>query len=111
MFVVIIMALASTRPVLRFAENALEFLCSSLVKRHPAAWWLSILIVAPILGSFITEPGAMTIAAMLLAKKFYKLKPSPKLAYGTLGLVVCQYFSWWCVDQLCGSSRVDGGWP
>lgn len=86
MFVVIIMALASTRPVLRFAENALSFF-ARFGKETPAAWWLSILIVAPILGSFITEPGAMTIAAMLLAKKFYKLKPSPRLAYGTLGLL------------------------
>ena len=86
MFVVIIMALASTRPVLRFAENALSFF-ARFGRETPAAWWLSILIVAPILGSFITEPGAMTIAAMLLAKKFYKLKPSPVLAYGTLGLL------------------------
>lgn len=86
MFVVVIMALASTRPVLRFAENALSFF-ARFGKETPAAWWLSLLIVAPILGSFITEPGAMTIAAMLLAKKFYKLKPSPKLAYGTLGLL------------------------
>ncbi|MBK1829381.1 putative Na+/H+ antiporter [Verrucomicrobiaceae bacterium R5-34] len=86
MFVVIIMALASTRPVLRFAESALSFF-AKWGKETPSAWWLSILIVAPILGSFITEPGAMTIAAMLLAKKFYKLKPSPKLAYGTLGLL------------------------
>ena len=39
------------------------------------------------LGSFITEPGAMTIGAMLLAKKFYKLKPSPMFAYATLGLL------------------------
>ena len=86
LFVVIIMALASTRPVLRFAENALSFF-AKWGKETPSAWWLSILVVAPILGSFITEPGAMTIAAMLLAKKFYKLKPSPKLAYGTLGLL------------------------
>ncbi|MGB0992512.1 MAG: putative Na+/H+ antiporter [Akkermansiaceae bacterium] len=86
MFVVIIMALASTRPVLRFAENCLSFF-AKWGRETPSAWWLSILIVAPILGSFITEPGAMTIAAMLLAKKFYKLKPSPKLAYGTLGLL------------------------
>jgi Na+/H+ antiporter NhaD/arsenite permease-like protein len=45
------------------------------------------MIVAPMLGSLITEPGAMTIAAMLLAKKFYKLKPSPMFAYATLGLL------------------------
>jgi hypothetical protein len=85
-FVVIIMALASTRPVLNFAEDCLSFF-ARFGKHTPSAWWLSIMIVAPILGSFITEPGAMTIAAMLLAKKFYRLKPSPKFAYATLGLL------------------------
>jgi len=86
MFVVVIMALASTRPVLRFAESVLRFF-ARFGKESPAAWWLSILTLAPILGSFITEPGAMTIAAMLLARKFYRLKPSPRFAYGTLGLL------------------------
>ncbi|MEM1084145.1 MAG: putative Na+/H+ antiporter [Verrucomicrobiota bacterium] len=86
MFVVVIMALASTRPVLNFAEDCLSFF-AKFGGKTPTAWWLSILIVAPILGSFITEPGAMTIAAMLLAKKFYCLKPSPKFAYATLGLL------------------------
>ncbi|MFD0895147.1 putative Na+/H+ antiporter [Luteolibacter ambystomatis] len=86
LFVVIIMALASTRPVLRFAESCLR-LFARLGKETPAAWWLSILVIAPILGSFITEPGAMTIAAMLLGRKFYRLKPRPLFAYGTLGLL------------------------
>ena len=86
LFVVIIMALASTRPVLRFAEVCLCFF-ARFGKETPAAWWLSLLIIGPLLGSFITEPGAMTICAMLLAKKFYKLKPSPLFAYATLGLL------------------------
>jgi hypothetical protein len=86
LFVVIIMALASTRPVLRFAESCLRFF-ANFGKETPAAWWLSILIIGPLLGSFITEPGAMTICAMLLAKKFYRLKPSPVFAYATLGLL------------------------
>ncbi len=86
LFVVVIMAIAASRPVLRFAERVMS-VAASLGKGSPAAWWLSVLIIAPILGSFITEPAAMTIAAMLLAKKFYKLKPSPGLAYGTIGLL------------------------
>ena len=86
LFVVVIMALASTRPVLRFAEACLRFF-AKWGHETPAAWWLSIMIVGPILGSFITEPGAMTIAAMLLAKKFYSLKPSALFSYATLGLL------------------------
>jgi hypothetical protein len=53
----------------------------------PAAWWLAILIVGPLLGSLITEPAAMTICALLLARQFYDLEPSPRLKYATLGLL------------------------
>ena len=86
MFVVVIMAVASTRPVLRLAEQGLRTV-ASLGRESPGAWWLSILIIAPVLGSFITEPAAMTIAALLLARQFYEHKPSPKLCYATLGLL------------------------
>lgn len=85
-FVVIIMTLASTRPVLKLAERCLKCF-AQIGKGTPVAWWLSILIVAPLLGSFITEPAAMTIAALLLASQFYALKPSTRLKYGTIGLL------------------------
>ena len=85
-FVVIIMALASTRPVMRLAEQSLR-LVASLGGGRPVAWWFSILTIAPLLGSFITEPAAMTIAALLLAKQFYALQPSAQLRYATLGLL------------------------
>ncbi len=86
MFVVIIMALASTRPVLRLAEQCLR-LVAALGRERPVAWWLAILTLAPLMGSFMTEPAAMTIAALLLAKQFYALKPSLRLKYATLGLL------------------------
>jgi len=86
MFVVIIMAIASSRPVIQVAENVLQ-LVASIGKRTPQAWWLSILIVAPLLGSFITEPAAMTIAALLIGHQFYLLEPSAKFKYATLGLL------------------------
>jgi hypothetical protein len=86
MFVVIIMALASTRPVMRLAEQSLR-LVAALGGRRPVAWWFSILTIAPLLGSLITEPAAMTIAALLLAKQFYELKPGLRLRYATLGLL------------------------
>ncbi|MEJ1974526.1 MAG: putative Na+/H+ antiporter [Lacunisphaera sp.] len=85
-FVVVIMALASTRPVLTLAENCLR-LVANLGGGRPWAWWLSILVIAPILGSFVTEPAAMTIAALLLARQFFALKPSVKLKYATIGLL------------------------
>jgi hypothetical protein len=85
-FVVIIMAIASSRPVIQIAETAMRGV-ASLGKQSPAAWWLTILIIAPLLGSFITEPAAMTIAALLLGRQFYVLDPSKSFKYATLGLL------------------------
>ncbi len=85
-FVILIMGIAGTKPILQFAEAILKRV-AYLGKSTPAAWWLSILTLAPLLGSFITEPAAMTIAAFLLGKKFYECKPSKSLAYATLGLL------------------------
>lgn len=85
-FVVVIMAIASSRPVLFFAEACLGRV-AKLGDGTPAAWWISLLTVGPLLGSFITEPAAMTICAMLLAAKFYRLQPSMPLRYATLALL------------------------
>ena len=86
LFVVVIMALAATRPIITLAERLLGRV-AALGRSTPAAWWLSILSVAPLLGSFITEPAAMTIAALLLARQFYDLGPGRTLKYATLGLL------------------------
>ncbi|MFA5264515.1 MAG: putative Na+/H+ antiporter [Opitutaceae bacterium] len=86
LFVVVIMALAATHPVLGLAERCLRIV-AKLGRETPGAWWLSILLIAPLLGSLITEPAAMTIAALLLARQFYDLNPSPRLRYATLGLL------------------------
>ncbi len=86
LFVVVIMALASTRPVVGFAEAAMRRVANA-GGGTPAAWWLTILTIGPVLGSAITEPAAMTISALLLARQFYDLEPTPRLKYATLGLL------------------------
>ena len=86
LFVVVIMALASTRPIVTLAETWLRAF-ARLGRATPGAWWIVILTLAPLLGSFITEPAAMTIAALLLARQFYDLNPSSTLRYATLGLL------------------------
>jgi hypothetical protein len=86
LFVVVIMALASTRPIVVLAESAMRR-AADAVGGTPAAWWFTILIVGPLLGSLITEPGAMTICALLLGRQFYDLHPPVRLKYATLGLL------------------------
>jgi hypothetical protein len=85
-FVFVIMALASTQPVLDLAEDVLRRV-AALGKCSPVAWWLTLMTVTPLLGSLITEPAAMTIGALLLSKQFYSLKPPLALSYATLGLL------------------------
>lgn len=85
-FVFVIMAVASSKPVLKCAEAALARV-AALGGGTGAAWWLSILTIGPLLGSFITEPAAMTICALLLVDQFYRLQPGMPLRYATLGLL------------------------
>lgn len=86
LFVAIVMIIASSRPVYRLAESTLST-GAKLGKGTPGAWWLSVMCIAPLLGSLITEPAAMTIGALMLSKRFYSLKPSKALMYATLGLL------------------------
>jgi hypothetical protein len=86
LFVVVIMTVAASRPILKFSEQVLAII-AALGKGSTTAWWLTILTIGPLLGSFITEPAGMTISALLLSEKFYSRKPSSKLAYATLGLL------------------------
>ena len=85
-FVTVIMMMAATRPVILFAEKCLACV-ARLLGGTPTAWWLAILTGGPLLGSFVTEPAAMTLCALLLADRFYRQNPSMKLRYATLGLL------------------------
>ncbi len=86
LFVVVIMTLASTRPIITLAEGGMRRI-ANLGGATPGAWWLTILITGPLLGSFITEPAAMTICALLLSRQFFDLEPSLRVKYATLGLL------------------------
>ncbi len=85
-FVVVIMAIASSLPIIRFTETVIAKV-SAVGNGTPASWWLVILTLGPLLGSVITGPAAMTICALLLRHRFYSLKPSVSLKYATLGLL------------------------
>jgi hypothetical protein len=86
MFVVVIMTLASTRPILRLTDQIIRKIADKMGGTLTATW-LTTLTIGPILGSFITEPAAMTICALVLAKNLYELEPSAKFKYATLGLL------------------------
>jgi hypothetical protein len=86
LFVVVIMTLASTRPILKLSEQIM-WKIANLLGGTLTAWWFTILTVGPLLGSLITEPAAMTISALMLANKLYDFQPSEKFKYATIGLL------------------------
>jgi len=86
MFVVVIMTLAATRPILKLSENIM-WKIANLLGGTLTAWWFTILTIGPLLGSLITEPAAMTISALLLGHKLYDLEPTEKFKYATIGLL------------------------
>lgn len=86
LFVVVIMTITSTKPVIRLAEDCLHYV-ARIGGGNVRSWWWTILTVGPLAGSFITEPGAMTISALMLSNHFYRYKPDPKFGYATLGLL------------------------
>lgn len=88
-FVFVIMAMAGTRPVIKFAEQLIVGVSKMMPMLSPKmAFFISALVVGPLLGSFITEPAAMTVTALILQKNFYS-KPdmTTKFKYSTLGLL------------------------
>lgn len=87
-FVFVIMAMAGTRPVIKCAEAIIIFVSRLIPVNGKMSFYISALIVGPLLGSFITEPAAMTVTALILQKNFYS-KPdmSLKFKYSTLGLL------------------------
>ncbi|MBI5273377.1 MAG: hypothetical protein HY861_05275 [Chlamydiia bacterium] len=86
LFVAVILALAATRPIIHAAERAIEW-CARWLGGSLSAWWFTLLTVGPILGSLITEVGAMTLSALLLSRQFYEYNPNPRLSYATLALL------------------------
>jgi len=86
LFIVIVMCLSSTRAIVLVAESFLRKI-ANLMGGTLSAWWMTLLTIGPLLGSFITEIGAMALCALLLSRQFYEYRPSTKLSYATLGLL------------------------
>lgn len=86
LFIIVIMTIASSRPIIKFFEN-ITWRLVKLFGDSIEVWWIVLLTVTPLLGSLITEPAAMTIAAFMLSDKFYHLNPSRNLRYATLALL------------------------
>lgn len=87
MFVFAIMVIAGSRPILQAARHCLRLLARLLPLPPDMSAYFVILALVPLLGSFITEPAAMTLAALILAERFYARGISSRLMYATIGVL------------------------
>jgi hypothetical protein len=87
MFVFAIMVIAGTRPILQFVARSVALVAQRLPLASNVALYVVVLTVVPLLGSFITEPAAMTLAALMLRENFYRHAISNRLKYATLGVL------------------------
>jgi Na+/H+ antiporter NhaD/arsenite permease-like protein len=86
-FVLVVMVVAATRPVVKLAESFIAMAARLLPVGESTAFYLAALILGPLLGSFITEPAAMTLLALVLKRRYFNRGISTRFAYATLGLL------------------------
>jgi predicted cation transporter len=87
LFVFAVMVVAGSRPILQLASTLTAMLARALpVAKGPAFYFASLSFV-PILGSFITEPAAMTLAALILRERFMARGIPERMKYATLGVL------------------------
>lgn len=85
MFVFAIMAVAGSRAVLNLARSCVHVIARFVPLKGGMAFYFVTLSFVPLLGSLITEPAAMTLAALMLRDRIFGAKLSTKLKYATLG--------------------------
>ncbi len=84
LFVFSIMVVAGSRPVLQAASFAVQAIVRVIPLPRTMAFFFTALAIVPLLGSFITEPAAMTLAALLMKDALFA-RASRTLKYALLG--------------------------
>lgn len=87
LFVFVILVVAGTRPVLWAVQAFVSRIARALPLNTQLASYFLCLSLVPLLGSFITEPAAMTLAALMLRDRFYSQAISERMKYMTLGVL------------------------
>jgi hypothetical protein len=87
LFVFVVMVVAASKPVLSVVQRLLGGLARAVPLPTPLVQaWLGLAVV-PLLGSLITEPAAMTLAALMLSSQIFKDGIPERLKYGALGVL------------------------
>ena len=107
-FVFVIMVIAASRPVIDLAAVLLRFSSLLIPVPQPTAYYFTLLSIGPLLGSFITEPAAMTLTALLLKRALFRRECAQQIHVRHGRRAVRQ-----CLDRrhahaLCRAARAHG---
>lgn len=87
LFVFVIMVIAASKPVLETVKSIVATIAKAVPLRTAVAQvWLCFSMV-PLVGSFITEPAAMTLAALMLAPLVFREGVPEWKKYAALGVL------------------------
>jgi hypothetical protein len=87
LFVFAIMVVAGTRPILQACGVLVQQIARHAPLPTTLVNYFLLLSVVPLLGSLITEPAAMTLAALMLRDSVFSAQVSERLKYATLGVL------------------------
>ena len=90
LFVFVVMVIAASKPMVELASfvvRGLTRVAPVPAQTKPMAFYFLLLALVPLMGSFITEPAAMTLAALLLREHFFSKNVSTRLKYATVGVL------------------------
>ena len=89
LFVFAIMVVSASKPILGIASSIVRYISLAIsrltgLNKQTSNYFITLSLV-PLLGSFITEPAAMTLAALLLKEEVFSKSKDTKLLYLTIG--------------------------
>jgi hypothetical protein len=87
LFVFVVMVMAASRPILMTVVRGVDVLAGMLPVATPIATTWLCLAAIPLLGSLITEPAAMTIAALMMAPSVFAPHIPERVKYLALGVL------------------------
>lgn len=85
MFVFVIMVVAGSKPILQLTWLTVRRVAGFIPVPQGIAFYFVTLALTPLLGSFITEPAAMALSALMLRDAVFSREVSNRLRYATLG--------------------------
>jgi hypothetical protein len=87
LFVFTVMVIAASKPVLASAASIVGLLARLMPMPGAVARpWLGLAVV-PLIGSLITEPAAMTLAALMLRERVFRAEQPEWTKYAALGVL------------------------